>query len=85
MIAKQILEALASTADIERFGEWKGQLEDALKELERNYLKKVLKRSEYNKQKKILKDKLKKAAELLEKSQDRLEHGKRQERGLFLD
>lgn len=78
-IAKQILEIIAATADIERFGEWKGKLEDALEELK---TKKISKKN-YEKQKKTLKDKLKKATELLEKSKDRLEKAKKQERGLL--
>lgn len=60
-IAKQILEVLAATADIERFGEWKGRLEDALKELEEKYKKKKMTQAEYQKQKTELKERLKKA------------------------
>lgn len=59
-IATQILETLGATADIERFGEWKGKLEDALKELEEKYKKKMDK-AEYQKKKSELKERLKKA------------------------
>lgn len=60
-IAKQILEVLAATADIERFGGWKGKLEDALKELEEKYKKKKIGKAEYQKRRLELKERLKKA------------------------
>lgn len=60
-IATQLLQTLGATADIERFGEWKGKLEDALGELEGKYHKKKTTKAQYQKQKKELKERLKKA------------------------
>lgn len=82
-IAKRLLETLAATADIERFGEWKGKLEDALEELDGKRSKNEVGRAEYEKQKKDLQGKLDKATDLLKQSQERLESAKDKKRSLL--
>lgn len=70
---KRFLGSLATIADIQRFGEWKEKLEDALEELEKTHKGKKMTKKEYLNRKKILKEKLKKAEELVEKSEKRKE------------
>jgi len=72
-IVEGFLGPIASTADIQRFGKWKNELEDALEELENSYKRKKITKSEYTKRKTILKGKLKKAKELIKKSEERFE------------
>lgn len=77
--AKRFLQFLGSTSDVQRFGEWKNNLEDALKELEKGYKKKKISKKAYLQQKAILEERLKKAGELIRKSQESLEKAKHHE------
>ncbi|MBU2639317.1 MAG: hypothetical protein KKG75_01270 [Nanoarchaeota archaeon] len=72
-VVESILGPIASTADLQRFGKWKKDLEDALAELEKKYKKKKLSKAEYIKRKTELEKKLKKAEELIKKSKERFE------------
>lgn len=72
-IVEGFLGPIASTVDLQRFGKWKNELEDALKELEKEYKDKKGTKAEYTKRKTILKEKLKKAKELIKKSEKRFE------------
>ncbi len=77
--AKRLLTFLAATADLQRFGRWKNDLEDALEKLEKDYKNKKISKKSYTQQKIVLEGKLKKAEELIEKSKERLEESKRRE------
>ncbi|MDP2906914.1 MAG: hypothetical protein Q8O03_03150 [Nanoarchaeota archaeon] len=68
---KRFLTFLAATADLQRFGKWKSDLEDALRKLEEK--KGKISKKSYTQQKDVLEGKLKKAKELIEKSKKRLE------------
>lgn len=68
---KRFLTFLAATADLQRFGKWKADLEDALRKLEKK--KKRISKKDYAQQKIVLEGKLKNAEELIEKSKKRLE------------
>lgn len=72
-VVEGFLGPIASTVDIQRFGKWKNELEDALEELEKKYKGKKVTKKEYIKRKVILKGKLKKAKELIKKSEERFE------------
>lgn len=58
-LIKGFLDILAATADIERFGEWKGKLEDALGELEKRYKGEKLTKEEYEEERADLEEQLK--------------------------
>ena len=81
-IVEGFLGPIASTADLQRFGKWKNELEDALKELEKNYKRKKITKTEHTKRKVILKAKLQRAKELIEKSEERFEKTAHQDIGL---
>ncbi|MFH1365657.1 MAG: hypothetical protein ABIH28_03675 [archaeon] len=69
---ESFLGPIAATADMQRFGKWKKELEDALEKLEKKKIR--ISKKEYTKQKNILQKKLKKAEELLKKSQERMKN-----------
>lgn len=76
---KRFLTFLAATADLQRFGKWKNDLEDALEKLEKDYKKKSINKKDYAQQKTVLEGKLRKAEELIERSKKRLEESKHRE------
>jgi len=57
-ITEGFLGPLAATADIERFGKWEKELQDALEELERKYKGKKMPKEEYTKKKAAIKKEL---------------------------
>ncbi|MBU4501465.1 MAG: hypothetical protein KKA79_02655 [Nanoarchaeota archaeon] len=56
--AKRFLQFLGSTADLQRFGKWKNDLEDALEQLEKRYKGKKISQETYKKEKADINKKL---------------------------